>query len=130
MSSDKAFLRKASVAVVALIILAAMVVPRFMPRPVQEARGRITHIDPSTGVISVEVIDPANGTKREVSGGVPADCAITIDGKPATFTDLRVDDSIRARARMEKADRGPDGKRKERLTAERIEVTRPLGGGP
>lgn len=130
MSSNTAFSRRAVIAVAALIVVAAIVVPRFTRGATHEARGTITHIDPTERTISAEVIDSANGTTREFSGVVATDCAITINGRPATFADLRVDDTIQARARIEHSDRGPNGKRKKRLTAERIEATRPEGEAP
>ena len=130
MSSNTAFSRRAVIAVVAVIVLAAIVVPRFMPGATHEARGTITHIDPGERMISVEVIDPANGSTREFSGVVSPDCEITINGAPAAFADLRVDDTIQARARIEHNDGGPNGTRKKRLMAERIDVTRSEGEAP
>ncbi len=124
MSSNKAFSRSALIVVAALIVLAAIVVPRFMPGATHEAQGRITYIDPTERMISVEVTDPASGTTREFSGVVTTDCVIMVNGTPATFADLRVDDTIQAQARIERGDRGPDGTRKKRLAAERIDVTR------
>jgi hypothetical protein len=111
--------------IVVLAIGVAAIAPRFMRGAVHEAKGTITYIDPAERTISVEVIDPANGSTREFSGIVSTDCAITINGAPAAFADLRVDDTIQARARIEHGDGGPDGTQKKRLTAERIEVTRP-----
>jgi hypothetical protein len=130
MSSNTVSSRKAVIAIGALVILAVIVVPRFMPVAPYEGQGRITSIDPAERTISVEVVDPTNGVTRELSGIVPADCAITINGAPAAFADLRVDDIIQGRARIEQADRGPDGERKQRLAAERIDVTRSEGGAP
>jgi len=108
----------------AWIVLAAIVLPRFMPDATHEAKGTITYIDTGVSTITVEVIDPANGATREFTGIVPADCIITINGRPAEFSDLRVYDTIHARARIGHGDRGPDGSRETRLAAARIDVTR------
>jgi hypothetical protein len=130
MSSNMVSSRKALIAIAAFVILAVIVVPRFMPAAPYEGQGRITSIDPAERTISVEVIDPTNGIARELSGIVPADCVITINGAPAAFADLRVDDVIQGQARIEQADRGPDGAPRQRLTAQRIDVTRRDGGAP
>jgi|GEM_PF-2772012 len=130
MSSNTTFSRNVAIAVTAVIILAVIVVPPFLPGATHEAQGTITHISPAAREVSVEIIDPANGTTREFTGVVAADCAITINGRAAQFADLRVEDSIHASARIEHGDRGSDGKKKNGLTAERIDVTRPEGGVP
>jgi hypothetical protein len=124
MSSNKVFSRSAAIAVVVVLIGGAIVVPRFISGATHEAQGTITYINPQELTLSIEVVDPANGTTREYTAVVPADCAITINGRPAQFADLRVDDTIHARARIERGDRGPDGKQKNRLMAKRIDVTR------
>jgi hypothetical protein len=124
MSSRKLLSRSAAIAVVVVSIGGAIVVPRFIPGATHEAQGTITYIDPEELTLSVEVVDPANGTTREYTAIVPADCAITINGRPAQFADLRVDDTIRARARLEHGGRGPDSRQKNRLMAKRIDVRR------
>lgn len=86
-------------------------------------RGTIRSLDVATRQASVEVIVPATGLTRELQGDISTDCAIEIDGKPASLGDLRVGDSVEVRARIDRS-RGPDGKRKVRFTAEHVRCTR------
>lgn len=90
---------------------------------VEMGRGTIRTLDVATRQASVEVIVPATGVTRELHGEVASDCAIEIDGKPATLADLRVGDAVEVRARIDRT-RGADGKRHVRFTAEHIRCKR------
>ena len=130
MTAEPAPSRRVAIIVGTLVVLAVIVVPRFMGGATHEAQGTITDIDPATRQVAVEVIDPANGSTREFSGAVPADCAITLNGKDAALADLRIHDTILVRARIEHGAREPGGKETKTLVAERIEVTRRGGEAP
>jgi hypothetical protein len=119
--------RRLVVVAVVAIVLIGVIAPRFMQGAIHEGEGTITHVNSEEGKVSVEVIDPANGTTREFIVLVPTDCDITINGAAAPLTALRMQDAAWMRVRVERHPRAPDGERRKSLTAERIEVTRSGG---
>ena len=89
------------VIVAALLILGAGVIQWEAARrsgrtQVREVEGTITHIDLATRQVSVDIIHPKTGESMEVTGIVPAGCAIELGGVPAPLKDLRPGDRFRA----------------------------------
>jgi hypothetical protein len=119
---------KSRLVVVVIIILggAGLIGIRSLaPAPSHEGQGTITSIDAAARTATVEAIDPANGNRRDYVGSVPAECPITINGKPAKLEDLRVGDLARVRVRSDRKTQKVAGKRP--VIAEMIEVKRKEG---
>jgi len=58
----------------------------------------LTYVDPATRRASLECQHPRTGRRIEPHAVVPADCPITINGQPARFADLKVEDRAVVRA--------------------------------
>ena len=119
------------IALLALVVIAgaALAWIRSSASASEVADGTITAIDLATRRASIEIIIPATGATRELSGTIPGSCRIEIDGRPATLADARVGDRVEVRARIQRSARGPDGKRQTRFTAEDVRVTRARPAG-
>jgi hypothetical protein len=58
---------------------------------------RIVAIDPANGAGEIEFVHPRTGQTVRVTASMPPECDLTIDGRPATATDIRVGDRLSVR---------------------------------
>ncbi len=107
------------VAVVALLIWQQLAGP-----VAQEGDGTITFLDAAARKAALEVVDPANGATREYRGDIPAECVITINGKPARLEELKVGDRVHVNVRLDRKVRTAGDKKRPLIIADKVEVTR------
>ncbi len=60
----------------------------------RENIGTVTTIDTAARQAGLEIIHPRTGQKLSLTGKLPDECPITIDGAPASFNDIRVGDRV------------------------------------
>lgn len=84
----------------------------------REVTGKITAIDPETGVVSMDYNDK-HGDLETLSGRLAPNAEIMIDGVTALKEDLKVGDSVTVTGRVEQYDDD------RQLVATRVSVTRP-----
>lgn len=116
-------LRKAKpVLIGAGVILILMIVALTLSSEEGEepVNGVLTHVDLSKRLAAAEILDPRTNFRRELLGEVPADCVITINGAPASLSDLRVGDKVAVTASVME-EKLPSG---AIAIAQTIEVTR------
>lgn len=111
----------AGAAIVAIGVLAWL---RTGASATEFGSGTITAIDTTARSASIEVVIPSTGATRELTGSVPENCVIEINGKSATLNDLRVGERVQVAARIDRNATTPDGKRKTRFTVEHVRVER------
>lgn len=90
---------------------------------VREFQGDVTYVDYASRKAEMELPDPKGGTPMTVSGDIPMDCKITVDGKPGSITDIAVGDRVRVTAKYETR-RGPNGEKERHFTPVTVEVLR------
>lgn len=112
------------VAAVAAVLCVQALVQRAAGPAKHEAKGTILSIDTANRRAVLEVIDPANGATRQFHGAIAENCAITINGMPATLADLRVGDVAQVRARSERGPSVSDRDQRSLIVAEFVHVTR------
>lgn len=68
------------------------------PRPFTVRSARIAALDVATRSGEIEFIHPKSGRRTTVTArNIPPDCEITIDGRPADVSELRVGDAVAVR---------------------------------
>lgn len=88
---------RVALAAALLLSLSAWLYYRHATRTVARTlSGTVTAIDPDARRVTIRIQHPRTGQPLELTGHVPAECPIAIDGKPAHFGDLRVGDEARA----------------------------------
>jgi hypothetical protein len=109
---------------VAVLVIVGLFWVRSSRPKFREAQGIFTFVDVTARRASIEVVNPKSGAAVEVTGEVPAECEISINGAAVTMADLRVGDEaiICGRTQHVTAKDGKKGGR--RFTAESIRVTR------
>ena len=116
--------RQYLIAGAALIVVVVLAWLRSGSAATEFGSGTITAIDTAGRLASIEVVIPSTGATRELTGSVPENCVIEIDGKTAQLHDLRVGEHVSVVARIERNAAGPDGKRKTRFLVEHVRVER------
>lgn len=91
-----------------LLVAAAAVLSRGSPSGAKPVNGVMTYVDAAKRLGAAEILDPRTNVQREMLGEFPPDCAITVNGKPAEFADLRVGDRVKVVASIVKEER-PSG---------------------
>lgn len=104
-------LRKAMPVLVGAIVVLVTVVAVLGRRSGSEAKpvnGVMTYVDAAKRLGAAEILDPRTNVQREMLGEFPPDCVITINGKPAELSDLRIGDKVKVVASIVKEER-PSG---------------------
>ncbi len=107
---------------VLLIVIAALVVLGWLyyresTQAVHRSiSGTVTAIDTSTRRVSIRVVHPKTGQQIELTGEVPNECQILIDGKSSTLADVRVGDIADAEGVLTKAN--------QRIVANHVTIKR------
>lgn len=89
--------------VAGLIVVAAfgaVSLTRSLASVEREIKGTIASLNLETRHASLSFKHPRTWKDMTVDGVVPADCPITIDGRPATLADLHVGEHVRVRCRI------------------------------
>jgi hypothetical protein len=95
------------------IVVAPGLISKYKTRAIQ---GTVTWVDHSTRQASLEITNPHDGRRVEISGSVPEECVITINGRPGSLQDLAAGD----RALVE----GTWNKQSKQVKAFRVQVDR------
>ena len=130
MDKPKRTARNMAVGGVVIIAVSLLVWVRLSASSVEEGTGSIIALDLAERRASLEVVNPSTGKTRQYDGSIPPECEIMINGKAATLADLRVGDSVRVRASLERRSKNPGGKVKPYMTAQHVFVTRETDSGP
>ncbi len=81
------------IAIAVLIGVVVGVARQFVGgKRVYTVEGVITYLEPETRMAGFEFKHPRDGSLREKTAKVPADCEILLNGKPAEMKDLKVGD--------------------------------------
>lgn len=111
--------------IVVIAVVVAVAVGYFifvnMPR-VFDVEGTITWIDPEKNEASIEFLASWSGKIHEITGRVPTDCEILLNGEPATLADLEAGDSAKVKAEYVR--------KTKTIRPLRVQVTRPAGSTP
>jgi len=90
--------------------------------------GAVTFVDAASRRERLKYQDPKSGAAIELSGEVPPDRTIMINGEPATLADVRVGDHGRAKGQLTLGPRAPGAKREKRIIARWVQMCRPERG--
>ena len=96
---DAAQQKRARIGLIGLVvvIIASGVYVWKVAQPVHATiRGTILSIDVAERTGQIQYVHPKTGEVYELSGRVPAECKIVVDGKPGTLDDLKAGDKIQA----------------------------------
>lgn len=104
-------LRKAMPVIIGAVVVLVAVVAVLSGRSGSAAKpvnGVMTFVDAGKRLGAAEILDPRTNVQREMLGEFPPDCVITINGKPAELSDVRVGDKVKVVASVVKEER-PSG---------------------
>lgn len=90
----------------------------------RKLEGRITKIDPDTGVLTGKFYIKKQQEEVELSGKLAPDAEILVNGMTATLQDLRIDDSVEVTGWEEKSGES------RKFVAKTIVVNRPVTTQP
>lgn len=82
------------IVVVLIGLLVWQAIRMTRPRQYTLENATITRLDLATREGEIEFVHPKSGRTIPVTGQIPPDCPITIDGKPADLADVRVGDKV------------------------------------
>ncbi len=85
------------IAVIGIVVVVSLGVAylRLMPRElVRTITGTILSIDATGRTASIAFVHPKTGQTHELTGRVPPECDIQINGQPAQMTDLKIGERI------------------------------------
>jgi hypothetical protein len=91
---------------------------------IREVEAVITFVDVENREAAIETTHPKSGAAIELSGEVPPQCAITINGQPAKLADLEIGDQVVVRGYTHRVPDANGKKGSKRFIAESIRVTR------
>lgn len=91
-----------------------------------EVKGTIVRVDKDAR-IGVLRVGTATTAIQEVTGDITEHCAITVNGKPATLSDVRVGDRVKVKASVRQVS-GIGSSRDRNMEVLEIHVKRPDSG--
>ncbi|HSW46813.1 MAG TPA: hypothetical protein VLM89_14730 [Phycisphaerae bacterium] len=93
------------VVVTVVAVVAVRFALRYAASTVVTVPGKIVEFDPVARTATFEFIRPKTGEVTRLSGDVPEDCEIQIDGRPAGLADVKVGDAATITARVTEGNR-------------------------
>lgn len=69
---------------------------------IRSVKGTVVHVDTVARKATLEIKDPRGGNAFEITGTIPPECPITIDGAPAAIGDVRVGDFARVKGELKR----------------------------
>lgn len=83
--------------------------------------GTVSAIDAASRRVTIRVVHPKTGQQIELTGEVPADCPITIDGKTATLAAVQIGDVAEAEGVLARSN--------QRIVASNVKIKRAAAPG-